>query len=73
AGVAGATATEPAPGLVQLAVRYTGRAESDAALLERVVAALVGAGIGVREAAPARATLEDVFTELTVADPEGHA
>ena len=30
------------------------------------VSALVGAGIGVREAAPARPSLEDVFAELTV-------
>ncbi|MBM4363829.1 MAG: ABC transporter ATP-binding protein, partial [Deltaproteobacteria bacterium] len=33
--------------------------------LERLVAALVGAGVGVRAATPLRASLEDVFVELT--------
>lgn len=37
-------------------------------VLERAIAALVGAGIGVREATPIRATLEDVFQELTRAE-----
>lgn len=34
-------------------------------VLEQCVARLVSAGLGVREASPARATLEDVFAELT--------
>jgi ABC-2 type transport system ATP-binding protein len=34
-------------------------------VVERAVAALCAAGIGVREATPTRATLEDVFAELT--------
>jgi ABC-2 type transport system ATP-binding protein len=34
---------------------------------ERVVAALVAAGLGVREVRPARATLEDVFEQVTAA------
>jgi ABC-2 type transport system ATP-binding protein len=37
-------------------------------VLERAIAALVAAGIGVREASPKRATLEDVFAELTRAE-----
>jgi ABC-2 type transport system ATP-binding protein len=39
-------------------------------VLERAIAALVAAGIGVREASPTRATLEDVFAELTRAEAE---
>ena len=39
------------------------------AVLEQAIAALVGAGIGVREATPTRATLEDVFAELTRDEP----
>jgi hypothetical protein len=37
-------------------------------VLERAVAKLVEAGIGVREATPTRATLEEVFAELTKDD-----
>ncbi len=40
---------------------------------ERAVAALVGAGIAVRSAAPEQSTLEDVFAELTSAAPEARA
>ena len=32
---------------------------------ERAVAALVGAGLAIRSAAPEQSTLEDVFAELT--------
>lgn len=39
-------------------------------VLEAAVGALVGAGLAVREAGPSRATLEDVFAELTRAEPE---
>ncbi|MCE7890265.1 MAG: ABC transporter ATP-binding protein, partial [Sorangiineae bacterium PRO1] len=35
------------------------------AVLEAAVGALCAAGLGVREAGPSRATLEDVFAELT--------
>ncbi len=72
-GVGGVDAVLQAPGLFELTVRYTKGGESDAALLEHIVAALVRAGCGVREATPARATLEDVFTELTLAETEVHA
>lgn len=42
------------------------KGESDVgAVLEAAVGALCGAGLGVREAGPSRATLEDVFAELT--------
>jgi len=41
-------------------------ADSDVdATIEAAVAALVGAGLGVREVAPVGSSLEDVFTELT--------
>ncbi|MBI3206224.1 MAG: ATP-binding cassette domain-containing protein [Myxococcales bacterium] len=39
-------------------------------VLEAAIAALVGAGLAVRDAGPSRATLEDVFAELTRAEPE---
>ena len=39
-------------------------------VLESAVAALVAEGLGVREAGPSRATLEDVFAELTLAEVE---
>jgi ABC-2 type transport system ATP-binding protein len=42
-----------------------GEAQDGAALVERVVAALVGAGVAVREVRPAGGSLEDVFAELT--------
>jgi ABC-2 type transport system ATP-binding protein len=48
-------------------------AEADpGAAIEEIVRALVGAGVGVREVAPALASLEQVFSELT-ADPGGEA
>jgi hypothetical protein len=56
--------------LVRLEITFA-KTESDlGAGIERVVAALVAAGIGVREAQPARATLEDVFATLTRAEVE---
>lgn len=39
-----------------------------AAALERLVNELVGAGLGVRSAAPTKASLEEVFAQLTRAD-----
>jgi len=38
--------------------------------LEAAISSLVGAGLGVREASPAKATLEDVFAQLTRAEDE---
>ena len=39
--------------------------ERGGAVLESIVSELVGLGIGVREAAPRKASLEDVFAQLT--------
>jgi ABC-2 type transport system ATP-binding protein len=56
--------------LVRLEITFA-KSESDlGAGIERAVAALVAAGLGVREAQPARATLEDVFAALTRAEVE---
>jgi hypothetical protein len=41
--------------------------------VERAVAALVAAGAGVRHVGPLRASLEEVFAELTQADPDTEA
>jgi len=61
--------TEP-DSLVRLEITFA-KTESDlGAGIERVVGALVAAGLGVREAQPARATLEDVFATLTRAEVE---
>lgn len=51
-------------------VQFADDADDTSALLEAAVSALVGAGLGVREASPVRATLEDVFAELTKDDVE---
>jgi len=56
--------------LVRVRVRYEKSVEDPGALLEQLVAELVAAGIGVREAAPARATLEEVFASLTHAEAD---
>ncbi len=69
-GVASVSVTEQVSALLRLAVSYTPDAPRDGSVLERVVAALASAGVGIREATPVRATLEDVFAELTVADAE---
>lgn len=55
------------PGLARLELAFAKDADGPA-VLESAVATLVGAGLGVREAAPRRATLEDVFAELTRAE-----
>lgn len=48
------------------------RSDADpASVMERAVAALVSAGVGVLEAAPVRASLEEVFAELTRAEGGG--
>jgi ABC-2 type transport system ATP-binding protein len=72
-GVGGVTAQEESPGLRQLSVRYASGAPTDGSVLEQAISALVAAGLGVREATPARATLEDVFAELTLADVEARS
>lgn len=46
------------------------RPEEGGAVLESIVAKLVASGIGVREAAPRKASLEDVFAQLTGVEDE---
>ncbi len=48
-----------------LALRWAKSAEDTAQALEGAVARLVGAGLGVREATPEKATLDEVFAALT--------
>jgi ABC-2 type transport system ATP-binding protein len=55
---------------VRLSVEVTSGADADA-VAEAAVAALVGAGISVREIAPRSASLEQVFSELTLARDTG--
>ncbi len=50
-------------------VEWSGAAGEPAVALEGVVRALVGAGFGVAEATPRRATLDEVFARLTVEGP----
>ncbi len=67
ASVEGVATVVEAPGedgLVRVTVGYAPGASSGA-VLERAVAAAVAAGLGVREVTSGRATLEDVFAELT--------
>jgi ABC-2 type transport system ATP-binding protein len=54
------------PALHRVSISYS--EPTDAAVLEAAVAALVRAGIGVREAVPSKASLEDVFAQLTLAE-----
>jgi ABC-2 type transport system ATP-binding protein len=68
AGVAQVTHSTVDNGLLRLALTFTKEAETDATRLERAIATLVEAGVGVREASPSRATLEEVFAELTHTD-----
>jgi ABC-2 type transport system ATP-binding protein len=53
------------PGTSFLDLDYRIDGDGDAEVTERVVAALVGAGFGVREVVPRAASLEQVFAELT--------
>ncbi len=46
-------------------VSWKDAVEDTALSMEQAVAALVGAGLGVREALPGKATLEEVFAQLT--------
>jgi ABC-2 type transport system ATP-binding protein len=55
-------------GVRRFVLEFSAEGAGSAAPLEEIVGKLVGAGIGVREAAPVHATLEDVFTELTLAE-----
>ncbi len=64
--VAEQTITELGEGMVSVDVRFA--ATDPAAALERCVAALVEAKIGVRQATPTLASLEEVFAQLTTAD-----
>jgi ABC-2 type transport system ATP-binding protein len=63
-------AGEPEHG-VQLEVGWKPSMLDTAAAMELAVAALVGAGVHVREAAPRRASLEEVFAALTEDDGTG--
>jgi len=57
-------------GEVLTSFRCTAKSKGDvdgAALVERAIAALVAAGLGVREVRPADGSLEDLFAELTSA------
>lgn len=69
--VASVTSSPLDAGVARLTIALAKGAATPGSTIEEVVAALVGAGIGVREAAPTRATLEDVFQELTSADAPG--
>lgn len=51
--------------VVVLEVKWRDGVEDTAGAMETAVAELVGAGLGVREALPGKATLEDVFAQLT--------
>ena len=68
-GVASVVTTDPDDGLVRVTLSAAPNEKADGTLLERAVAALVAGGVGVREASPTRATLEDVFAELTEGAP----
>ncbi len=46
------------------------RPEQGGAVLESIVSDLVGLGVGVRESSPQKASLEDVFAQLTRVDSE---
>jgi ABC-2 type transport system ATP-binding protein len=59
-----------APDIVPLAIEFDQSEEDSARLTEGVVAALVGAGIGVRAVAASAASLEQVFSKLTGAGGE---
>lgn len=54
--------------VTRLVLEFSPEAARSGSPLEEVVARLVGAGLGVREAAAVHATLEDVFAELTLAE-----
>jgi ABC-2 type transport system ATP-binding protein len=57
-----------ADGATRLVLEFSPPGDRRGPPLEEIVGKLVAAGVGVREAAPVHATLEDVFAELTLAD-----
>jgi ABC-2 type transport system ATP-binding protein len=59
--------------LVRVNLAFERNVKDGGALLEASIGALVAEGLGVREASPARATLEDVFARLTHAESEESA
>jgi len=69
AGVHKVTA-EASAGGVDCEVTWAKKLDDPAAALEGLVAALVGGGYGVREATPAKATLDEVFAQLTDDSPD---
>jgi ABC-2 type transport system ATP-binding protein len=70
AGVENVSASNAPGGLTRVSLRFGMEEKAGGLILERSVATLVRANIGVREATLARATLEDVFAELTVTDSD---
>jgi ABC-2 type transport system ATP-binding protein len=60
--------TEVSDGGTRLVLEFSHDEDRAASPLEEIITKLVGAGIGVREATPVQATLEDVFAELTLAE-----
>jgi ABC-2 type transport system ATP-binding protein len=57
---------EPAPGaLLAVEITWQKKVEDTAVAMERVVRAAIEAGFEVREATPAKATLDEVFAQLT--------
>jgi ABC-2 type transport system ATP-binding protein len=64
---------EAAPaGLLRVHVTYGSDVSDPGAALEKTIEVLVENGLGVREAAPAKATLEDAFAALTVHEADPH-
>jgi ABC-2 type transport system ATP-binding protein len=57
-----------ADGVTRLVLEFPPGGDRKSPPLEEIVGKLVAAGLGVREAAPFHATLEEVFAELTLAD-----
>jgi len=54
--------------LARFSLTFAKKAKDPGAVLESAVSELVNLGFGVREASPVRATLEQVFAELTRAE-----
>jgi ABC-2 type transport system ATP-binding protein len=74
-GVASVAVEVVSPGVVRLVLEYerAARGGTEPRIIETAVAALVQNGVMVREAQPTRATLEEVFAALTVAETEVEA
>jgi ABC-2 type transport system ATP-binding protein len=67
-GVASVVAESVPDGLTRLDVGFAESEGDGGPRLEEIVARLVSAGVGVREATRVRASLEDIFRDLTVSD-----